>query len=421
MARTERPPLAEIGHQLDLLSRRERGRLIAGLVGRFGHRQLELAEDVAQEALLTALATWPYSGIPDNPAAWLTRVARNKALDRLRRGNREQVYDADRDDRAAEDESSPPAGGIADPDLRLMFLCAHPGLTGLEQLTLTLRIVSGFTGREIAEIFLSTDTAVAQRLSRSKRKLTRLDAPLVEHPTAADIESRLGTVLKVVYLMFSLGYAPRSGAQLIRRDVALEALRLARELADRTPTATPTSKALAALLCFQASRFDAREDAHGNPALLSRQNRADWDTTLIDVAIGYLREAMTGRDVSRYHLEAGIASVYATAPSWSQVDWGAILTCYERLERITDSPVVAVNACVAQAFAGQPEPALHRLDTLGRDRVMHTYAPFHIARAEVLRLLGREAEAGESYRAAIKSGASVPILRHLEQRLATSL
>lgn len=414
-------PIRDISRRLDLITRRERGRLIAGLVHRLGSQNLELAEDVAQEALLTALSIWPYRGMPDNPAAWLTRVARNKAIDRLRRENREQVYDDTLDAMLSEENTRVDPERIQDPELRLMFLCCHPALEGIDRLALTLRVVSGFTAREIADIFLSSAGGMAQRLSRSKRKLKNLEESLTEPPTIFEIESRLSTVLMVVYLMFSLGYAPRSGAHLIRRDVALEALRLARELAREKFTTRPETNALAALLCFQASRFDAREDALGKPVLLKDQDHRRWDRTLIDMGVKYLGSAMKGQEVTRYHLEAGIASVYATAIDWEGIEWETILNYYAHLEQITDSPVVTINASVAQAFAGKPEQSLQRLDRLLKHPMMASYTPFHIARAEILRLLGRDYESNESYLMAIVNGGSSPVIQHLERRLASNL
>ena len=283
------------------------------------------------------------------------------------------------------------------PELRLTFLCCHPTLGGIDPLALTLRIVSGFTAREIAELFLSNSGAIAQRLSRSKRKLREISEPLIEAPTVFEIESRLDSVLTVIYLMFSIGYSPRSGPQLIRRDVALEAVRLARELADGKHTGKPAAKALAALLCFQASRLNARQDAIGSPVLLQNQDRRKWDGGLIALGVEYLGMAMTGNKVTRYHLEAGISSVYATAANWDAIDWDTILNYFDRLEKITDSPVVGINAAVAQACAGQPEQALDRLNTILLLPTMARYTPIHIARAEILRLLDRDDEADEEF------------------------
>lgn len=406
---------------LDRVVRRERGRLIAGLVKRLGSHQLELAEDVAQDAVLTALSLWPYRGTPDNAGAWLHRVAFNKAVDRLRRERRELALDDELDVPVPDEDASLYAARIGDPELRLMFLCCHSTLGGIDQLVLTLRVVSGFSAREIGQLLLSREGTIAQRLARCKRKLRRLDGAPAEPPSLFEVEARLTVVLKVVYLMFSLGYAPRSGARAVRRDVAIEALRLGRELADGKATATPAAKALAALLCLQASRFDAREDVNGTLVLFRHQNRADWDPELVGLGLDYLQASMAGEGVTRYHLEAGIASIYATAPSWERIDWQAVLHYYEKLRQVADSPVVTINAAVAEAFAGEPKRALARLEALGREPALDRYGPYHIARAEVLRMLGREIEANMSYSAAIANGASTPVIRHLEARLASSL
>lgn len=406
---------------VDVLARRERGRLIASLVQRLGSQHLALAEDVAQEALLAALALWPYEGVPDNPAAWLTRVAQNKSIDQLRRKNKEQLYDPLQDERIAESDTHLHVPCVEDPDLHLMFLCCHPSLDASSQLVLTLRVVSGFTAREIAEIFLATETATAQRLSRSRRTLKALRPELLNDPTRFDINSRLDAVLKVIYLMFCLGYAPRSGQLLIRKDVALEALRLSQEIADRKHTGTHTAKALAALLCFQASRLDAREDSQGQPILLKDQDRTAWDYSLIRTALAYLKTSAHESTVSRYHLEAGIAAAYAISSSWGDIDWPLILKFHERLQLLVNSPVITISRCVAQAFAGEPMQALQALDQLASDKILKSYAPYHIARAETLRLLNREAEAQASYATAIAGGASAPVLRHLQHRLASAL
>lgn len=411
-AKINTPPDQQIRRTLDLITRRERGRLIAGLVNRLGSHHLDLAEDVAQEALLIALSIWPYRGIPDNPAAWLTRVARNKAVDRLRRESLEQPIDLSEDERCAIDMHR-----IHDPELRLMFLCCNPELNDVDRLALTLRVVSGFTALEIAQSFLSTPGAIAQRLLRGKRRLSRQALSIVDPPSIVDINSRMDAVLKVIYLMFSLGYSPQSGTQLIRRDVAWEALRLARETADQKSTANSKAQALAALLCLQASRFDAREDANGRPVLMKDQNRQLWDTSLIDLGTDYLQSAMKDRQVSRYHIEAGIASLYAHASSWDRIDWQLVQRYYDQLERMTESPVVTLNACVAQASSGDAEAALARLEAIGGHPMLQRYTPFFVARAEILRLLGHENDAIKSYAAAIENGASSPIIQHLEQRM----
>ncbi|MDJ0657371.1 MAG: sigma factor [Xanthomonadales bacterium] len=414
-----------IRHQIDQLARRERGRLIASLVARLGSQHLELAEDVAQEALLSALSVWPFRGMPDNPGAWLTRVAGNKAIDRLRRSGRELQLDHDWSPDSADGPGDDRQGEldrlfairVPDPELRLMILACHPDLAGVDRLALTLRVVSGFTARDLSQVFLTTEAAIAQRLSRARRSLRGDRQSLTGTPNVFEIQSRLESVLKTVYLMFSLGYAPRSGAALIRRDTALEAVRLAEELAAGEATAGSDSRALAALLCLQASRLDAREDEQGRPVLLKDQNRGRWNRALIDRGMVYLKQAMHRGVPGRYHLEAGIASVYATQP-WESIDWPAVLAYYSQLENMTGSPVVTINACVALAFAGELEYSLGRLDQLlAQQPAISSYAPFHIARGEILRLMNRAEEAADCVQSAIHAGLSEPVAEHLEMRL----
>ncbi len=238
--------------ELDRLVRRERGRLLADLVHRLGPHQVDLAEDVAQEALVAAMAVWPYQGLPDKPGAWLARVARNKAYDRLRRQVREAVLTDEPASATGDDASRLFEAAIGDPELRLVFLCCHSSLTEQDRLALTLKLVSGFTARDIGQLLLASDAAIGQRLARVKRKLKALGPSIRDAPSRFGIARRVPTALKVVYLMFSLGHAPRRGSKLVQQDVAMEALRLSRVLADDTLTGCPRAQALAALLCFHA-------------------------------------------------------------------------------------------------------------------------------------------------------------------------
>lgn len=409
----------QVATLLDRVVRRERGRLIAGLVHRLGGQHLALAEDVAQDAILAALATWPYRGLPDKPAAWLRTVATNKAIDRLRRGQRDVPLVASPDE-AGPDQPDLLAARIEDPELRLMVLCCHDALTGIDRLAITLKLVSGFTAREIGAVLLVSEAAMSQRLARARRKLRAVGPSIDEAPSRFDIEARTGTLLKVIYLMFSVGYAPRSGTELIRSEVANEALRLARELADGS-AARSNAAALAALLCFQSSRREARRDADGRVVLLKDQDRALWDRGLIEDGLAYLIAAQKAQEVSRFHLEAGIAAIYASAPSWEDCDWQTILMYYQRLEDMTGSPVVSINASVARAMAGSPGAALERLDALADDTRLQQFGPYHLARAEILSALSRDEEAAASYQHAIDCGASDPVADHLSARLAACL
>jgi RNA polymerase sigma-70 factor (ECF subfamily) len=229
--------------------------------------------------------------------------------------------------------------------------------------------------------------------------------------------ARGGADLEVVYSRLGLGGDPDRGTQAMGRDVAVEALRLACELAEGNATGTPSAKALAALLCLQASRFDAHDIAGAPLAPFGHRSRADRDPGLIELGLDYLRGAMGGARVSRYHLEAGIASLFATAPAWESIDWAALSGCYDKLLAILDSPVAVIDAAVVDAFAGEPKRALARLDALQGDPGLAGYAPYHVARAQFLRMLGRGLEANISYSRAIASGASMPVVAYFEERL----
>lgn len=420
-------PLADdiVRHQLERLARRERGRLVADLVHRLGAGRLQMAEDVVQDAVVAAMATWPFKGMPENPAAWLNRVARNKAYDRLRKQGRETALPDYEEAPELEPEATDAGAGqlfgaeVTDPELKLMFLCCQPAIAQEDQLMLTLKVVSGFTAADIALAFLKKDAAVGQRLARAKRTLRADDGPLTDELSRFEIKKRLPTVLKVIYLMFSLGYAPRRGDALILRDVAEEALRLVLALAAQSDTRTPEVHALTALLAFQASRFDARVDADGQLVVLRHQNRSLWDRKLIDTAFGHMKLAQSGETLTRYHLEAAIAAAHAAARDFAGTDWHQMLSVYRSLETMTGSPVVAINACVAAAHAGHPEAAFLKLETLASNEQLQAFAPYHIARAELLRMLKRPEDAAKSFETALACDASAPVVAHLQGRLAT--
>ena len=309
-----------VRHLLDRIVRRERSRLVGNLVSRLGGARLDLAEDVTQEALATALASWPYQGLPDDPAAWLSRVARNKAYDRLRREGRERPYDPINDLRIAEPEHHHGTGPEQDPDLRLIWLCCHDALSERDRLALTVKIAGGFTTGEVAGLFLCSEGAMARRLTRAKRTLREVETKLGESGQSIDLSTRLAPVMKVIYLMFAFGYAPRGGERSIRSDVVLEALRMARLLVSHATTANAEAAALCALLCFQASRLTARESDDGAVILMEFQDRSAWDRNLIAEGVEHLDAAKRSPTLSRYHLEAGIAAAHALSPDWLSCD-----------------------------------------------------------------------------------------------------
>ena len=402
--------------ELDRISRRERGRLIAGLVRRLGPENMELAEDVAQEALISALSLWPYQGMPDRPAAWLATVARNRAIDRLRRENREITLDAGGEptqDHTIVDST------IEDNELRMIFLCCHAPLSVADRVALTLKMVSGFTAREVAAVLLLKEGTLGQRLARAKRRMRDEGPQLEEALSKFAIRSNLDTVLKVIYLLFDLGYAPRHGKLAVRTDVALEALRLAREVADADLTCTPDALALTALLCFQASRLHARTDSAGDIVLLRDQDRSAWDPELINMGLAYLEAARQGDRVSRYHLEAGIAAAHAAAPSFEQCNWRAIVSLYARLEQLTGSPVVSVNASVARAMAGDPRIALRQLNEVVDSGSLDDFPALFLARSEVCRILELHSQAQADYQRALSLSQSTPVERFIASRMAS--
>jgi RNA polymerase sigma-70 factor (ECF subfamily) len=419
MNREGAPAGADVRTELERIVRRQRARLIGLLVRELGTARIDVAEDVAQEALLAAVASWPYSGLPEHPEAWLARVARNKAVDRLRRRGREvDLPDADALSVGEPADGDPLfAARVPDASLRLAYLCCHGELEVVDRLALMLRLVCGFTAGEIARLLLLPEAGVAQRLVRARRRLRALGAAIASPPDARQLRERLDPV----YLAFSLGHAPRTGAEAIRRDVMEEAIRLARLLADDPVTARPQARALAALLCLQGARIDARVDEAGLPVLLRDQDRGSWREDLVSAGVGYLRAARSARTPSRYHIEAAIAAAHTLAPSFEACDWNAIVTCYEALGRLVDSPVVAVNGAVARAHAGDPAGALAILDRLRADSRLEDYAPYHLAPAEVQRLAGPGGASAEAYRAALAAGTTAAVAKHIETRLASCL
>lgn len=418
---------------VDHLFRREAGRMVAVLTRSFGPARLDLAEEVVQEALVTALKRWPWSGVPEDPVAWLYRVARNRALDLLRRdGSFRSKEGAIRDALvpprdAGRDAGEIPegvhlAGEIPDDQLRLIFLCCHPDLPRDGRVALTLKTVCGFSVPEIARAFLTRDATIAQRVVRAQRRIRELGLPF-EVPGPTELPERLDTVLEVLYLLFNEGYSAHAGDALVRADLCHEALRLARHLALRPDTGNPAVHALAALLAFQASRLPARVDAAGDLVRLEDQDRSRWDRGLIHCGFAHLERAAQGREETTVHLEAAIAAQHAAAsrdgaPDAAGTDWPAILALYDRLLACNPSPVVALNRAVALARVEGPEAGLAALEVLGEAREVRGYHLLPAIRGDLLRRAGRTREAEAAYREALERPCSEPERRFLERRVA---
>jgi RNA polymerase sigma-70 factor (ECF subfamily) len=378
--------------------RRESGRIVAWLARLLGPGRLDLIEDAVQEAFGAALDHWPFAGPPEKPAAWLATVARNKALDRLRREAR--LDPIDEIAAAALGTCGLDEAGALDDALALIFVACHPSLEREEQLMLTLKTVSGFGVQEIARAFLSTPEAVTQRLVRAKRKIRDLKLDF-EIPRGADRDRRLPALLEAVYLLFNAGYTAGEGESLIARDLCAEALRLAQLLLEHPATATGEAFALAALICFHHARAAARIGDGGSLILLAEQDRRRWDHALIARGFGHLRRAMAGSALTPLHIEAGIASLHAAAPAFAATDWRAIAHYYEMLNELKPTPVVQLNCAIALAYAESPARGLAALDRLEGARKLQRYGLYHAARGDLLAKLGRRQEAEAAFTLAL--------------------
>ncbi len=378
------------------LFRAEGARLVAMLTSHFGTQRLQLAEDVVQEALVRALQTWPYRGVPENPAAWLTQTAKNLALDFLRR---EQRWNQKQVGIAAEHERwlSTPATAenhdtFADDTLRMMFVCFHPQLSTETQTALALRTLCGLSAAEIAAAFLSSEAAIAKRLVRARQRIRELALPFAM-PGPADLPERLDGVLRTLYLLFNEGYKASSGDRLVREDLCHEAIRLTGLLAGHPATCEPRVHALLALMLLNAARLPARTDDAGNLLRLHEQNRGSWDTGLIQRGIYHLGLAAAGEALSEYHLQAGIAACHSTAADDAATNWPRILSLYDQLIALNPSPIAALNRAVAVARVHGAQAGLDALTAITNRSSLETYHLYHAIRGSLAAELGQIADA----------------------------
>jgi len=365
------------------------------------------------EAFRAALEQWPREGVPQNPRAWLVSAGRFKAIDAIRRHSRLETLDADVHDTAAEEPSE--AEHVEDDRLRLMFTCCHPALAPDAQVALTLREVCDLTTEEIAAAFLTPAPTLAQRIVRAKAKIRDAKIPY-EVPAPNELPARLDSVLRVIYLVFNEGYSASSGAELVRHDLAAEAIRLGRLLVQMLPE--PEAIGLLALMLLQDSRRATRTSPSGDLVLLEDQDRAQWNRAQIDEGAALVERALESRRFGPYALQAAIAAVHAQAPRAGDTDWDQIVGLYDVLLRIEPSPVVELNRAVAVAMRSGPQMGLALVDTILSRGDLADYRLAHAARADLCRRLGRKAEARNSYEKALALTRGEAEQRFLKKRLA---
>lgn len=403
---------------LEQVFREEHGLLLATLVRRYG--DLDFAEEVTSEAIEAALKHWPTEGVPTKPGAWLLTTARRRAVDRLRR---DQAYAAklavlqveqDRTDPAASGD----AAGSEFPDerLHLFFTCAHPALDADDRVAITLRCLAQLTTTEVARAFVISPATAGQRISRAKRKIREARIPF-RAPDPDELPQRLPGVLQVVYSIFTEGYAASSGSDLVRRDLAEEAIRLGRVLRALLPTHRETSGLLALMLLTHA-RHAARVGVDGDLRLLADQDRALWDHEMIAEGNALVVESLTGGAQGPYGVHAAIAALHDEADTPEETDWPQIVALYGVLETLSPSPIVSLGRSVAIAMRDGPEAGLSLLASMANDPMMRGYHPYFVARGDLLRRMGRSAEAAQDFRTAAGLAGSDPERDYYRRRAA---
>jgi RNA polymerase sigma-70 factor (ECF subfamily) len=399
------------------LFRHRHAAMVAGLCRILGPQRLELVEDVVQEAMLRALRVWPVEGVPEQPEAWLFRVARNAALDALRRARIGARVEAELQQWAAT-EAGPPAAPatIADDTLRMLFLCSHPDVPTEARVPLLLKHVCGFGVPAIARALLQQEATIAQRLTRAKAKLQQ--GAQFELPPAEQLPARLDLVLAAIYLLFNEGHRAHAGSTLLRPELIDEAARLCALLLQQPALRRPRVHALLALILLLGARSPARTTADGELIPLARQDRSRWDRAWLQYGFHHFRAGIGGEVLSPFHVEAAIASVHAAAPDYASTDWPRILRHYDQLQALQPSPIVRLNRAIAVGKVQGAAAGLVALAGLDRDRAMRDYGLLHAVTAQLHWELGDHAAAGACLRQALQHPCSEPERRLLERRLA---
>jgi RNA polymerase sigma-70 factor (ECF subfamily) len=406
------------GNQVEHLFRHSYGKIVAILLRKFGPSSLEDIEDAVQEALLKAMKIWPYAEIPEHPLAWLIRVAQNQLIDLLRR-KQKTILPGDEKKFESEVFMDDPVleNVVQDDQLKMIFICCHPSLSQEAQIILTLKLVAGFGNKEVANALLKNEEAIAKAYTRSKKKLQTENIKF-DHSIEVGLRSRLHIVLKVIYLIFTEGYKPHQGHEIIKKDLCYEAIRLALLLDRNKYCQGLSTKALIALMCFHASRFEARLDQNGDLVDLEHQDRSLWNRELIAIGAKYLDHATSvSMDPLDYVLQAFISYYHCIAPSFQETDWLSILRLYDIQQAKQFSPVIELNRLIPFSMIYGPALAFEKLEQYEKISTSLKNTLFYAVKGDLLKKLNRYSESKIAYRQAVELVGNDIEKRHLERKL----
>jgi RNA polymerase sigma factor (sigma-70 family) len=398
-----------VNQLIDNLFRHESGKLVSILTRIFGSENLALAEDVVQDSLLEATDQWAYKGIPDNPAGWLFKVAKNKALNIVNREKYKRGYSSGVVHHLQSERTAKPAldhffseEEILDDQLRMIFTCCHPAISTDSQIALALKTLCGFSIPEIAKAFLSTEENINKRLVRARQKIREDKIPF-EVPEGNNLEKRLQSVLETIYLLFNEGYSASKGNDIVRHELCSEAIRLAEIIAaHKTIHDKSNLFALLSLMLLNASRFKARQDSKGNLLTMPEQDRSLWDKKMMEAGFEYLNKSVQGEGLSIYHVLAAISAHHCIAPDYQSTDWQSILSLYDNLVQIDNSPLVLLNRAIAVSKVSDAKKALQALEQIKNNPSLRSYHLFYSTQAELFIQINQYAKAARRLEKAIE-------------------
>jgi RNA polymerase sigma-70 factor (ECF subfamily) len=415
---------SNINSTLNHLFREESGKMVSVLTKIFGSENFDLAEDVVQDALISAMDSWKFRGIPENPKAWLYQTARNKAIDLLRKNKKNIAVDFENSGNNQELEKKLSIEidehwqneNIDDDFLSMMFACCDPGISEENQKTFILKTLCGFSTNEIASAFLTTNQVISKRLYRTKEYFRKSNTKL-EIPAIDEIQSKVSSILNVIYLVFNEGYNSSNYDSLIRKDLINQAMYLCKKLIESKRIDSPESYALMALMCFHAARSESRISSEGLIVSLSQQNRNNWNQELIKAGNSYLNKSALGNSISTFHIEAAIAYHHCVAKDFNSTDWNSILKLYDMLYQINEDPVVWVNRCIVIMELKSPEIALGEIEKTTNLKKIENYYIYHATLGEIHSRIGNKNKAIKCYKNAINQTNSPKEKKLLEDKI----